>query len=232
MNTIWEVFLEAEKKAGTAEGVFVRPAKVSSPYYELSLDFLNEEVLASGMEVEMNPLYRYPEVFQKYLTMDEVSEEEQEERNVVFNQVIHYFYEIERYRHFTREDYYIWLCMEELKEGTLGKQVAQEFCLLTNREQQMVGTMVLKSYQLGLSAELLREAARCLFSFCYVYQDDGRRRVLLYPGVKKDSKSQGKVALLRELFVPMGMELEIFWQHHFGIVGEEKTMVLDEIELD
>lgn len=232
MNTIWEVFLEAEKVNGTADGVNVKPAKVSSPYYELSLDFLNEAGLASGMEVEMNPIYRYPKVFQKYLTLDAVTEDEQEKRCNVFNQIMHYFYEIERYRHYTKEDCYIWLCIEEIKEGTLGKEIAQEFYLLTKREQQMVGSMVLKSYQLGLSLELLGEAARCLFPFCYVYQDDIFHRVLIYPGVKKDSKSQSKLDLLHKLFVPIGRKMEVFWQHHFGIIDEEETMVLNEIELD
>lgn len=232
MNVIWEVFQKIEKQNINLEQLEVIPAKVSSPYYEVSLDMLNENISEQRQRVEVNPLYRYPQVFEQYLHMEVIEKEEEEERNAVFNQIFHYFYEIEKYRQYKKEDIYVELLTGNLEEGCFGRQVKEAFEQLDKEEKTRVIKVLLRVYQLGISFETLREAAKVLFPKCYAYLDKKYKTVLLYTGMGMNGISLAKVELLNQLFMPIGLELEVFWKYHFGIVDVEETMVLDQMELD
>lgn len=232
MNVIWEVFQNIEKQNVNLDQLEVIPAKISSPYYELSLDVMNEKVREQGQRVEVNPLYRYPQVFAHYLNMEAINKEEEEERNGVFNQIFHYFYEIEKYRQYKKEDFYMELLTRNLEEACYGSQVRDAFEPLDREEKQKVVKALLRVYRLGLSFEMMREAAKLLFPKCYVYFDKKCKTVLLYTGAGMNRASIAKAELLKELFMPIGLDIEVFWKYHFGIVDVEETMVLDQMELD
>lgn len=53
--------------------------------------------------------------------------------------------------------------------------------------------------------------------------------LLVYLGVKETKEEQEKAAFLRELFLPMQEKVYYFYEHHFGIIGVEETMVMDEM---
>ena len=40
-----------------------------------------------------------------------------------------------------------------------------------------------------------------------------------------------KMQFVKDMFLPIGFELRIFWQYHFGIIGIDATMKLDEMAL-
>ncbi|CAM5263560.1 Iron-dependent peroxidase OS=Lysinibacillus sphaericus OX=1421 GN=LS41612_08705 PE=4 SV=1 [Lysinibacillus sphaericus] len=55
--------------------------------------------------------------------------------------------------------------------------------------------------------------------------------LLLYIAQKKTERNDSKVQLIQELFLPVSFHMEVYWEYHFGIIGTEETMKLDQIAL-
>ena len=45
----------------------------------------------------------------------------------------------------------------------------------------------------------------------------------------KTEENIKKVEFLKEIFLPIGLELDLFWEYHFGVIGVEITMRIGEI---
>ena len=57
------------------------------------------------------------------------------------------------------------------------------------------------------------------------------KQILLYVSNNENTEDAEVIALVQELFLPLGYELDIFWEKHFAVIGQEQTMQLDEIKL-
>ncbi len=55
--------------------------------------------------------------------------------------------------------------------------------------------------------------------------------VLIYIGADNNDLNRGKIDLLQEMFLPIGYSTRMFWKNHFGIIGVNDTMKIDEIEI-
>ena len=65
-----------------------------------------------------------------------------------------------------------------------------------------------------------------------VYKNKCReKQILLYVSNNENTEDAEVIALVQELFLPLGYELDIFWEKHFAVIGQEQTMQLDEIKL-
>lgn len=40
-----------------------------------------------------------------------------------------------------------------------------------------------------------------------------------------------RLQFLQDMFLPIDHQVYLFWEHHFGIIGVEETMVVDEVVL-
>ena len=55
--------------------------------------------------------------------------------------------------------------------------------------------------------------------------------ILVYIGVKKEKRISGKMDFLVRMFVDLPYHVDIYYECHFGIIGMESTMRIDEIAL-
>ena len=55
--------------------------------------------------------------------------------------------------------------------------------------------------------------------------------ILVYIGVKKEKRISGKMDFLVRMFVDLPYHVDIYYECHFGIIGVEATMRIDEIAL-
>lgn len=53
----------------------------------------------------------------------------------------------------------------------------------------------------------------------------------MYIGVKKEKRISGKMDFLVRMFVDLPYHVDIYYECHFGIIGVEATMRIDEIAL-
>lgn len=91
---------------------------------------------------------------------------------------------------------------------------------------------MLKLYQTGEEIYLLKDTFKRLFKGCLIYiKSEEQDELLIYISQKKSQQNEQKVQLIQEIFLPIGFQLEVFWQYHFGIIDAEQTMQLDRIAL-
>ncbi len=55
--------------------------------------------------------------------------------------------------------------------------------------------------------------------------------MLLYINIRENDREAGRLRFVTDMFLPVGYELRVFFEYHFGIIGVEGTMVTDEIAL-
>lgn len=57
------------------------------------------------------------------------------------------------------------------------------------------------------------------------------RQVLVYVGVKETEGDRERLEFLEDMFLPINYQVFLFWEHHFGIMDIDETMVMDEMVL-
>ena len=67
-------------------------------------------------------------------------------------------------------------------------------------------------------------------SFVYV-SNEAARQILIYVGEKETDGERERLVFLQDMFLPIDHQVYLFWEHHFGIIGVEETMVVDEVVL-
>lgn len=89
---------------------------------------------------------------------------------------------------------------------------------------------LMKMYVCGSGAEIFRCAITYLFPDSCLYAMENKR-ILIYINQNENLDISRKIDISAGLFLPLGTETDIFWNKHFGIIGIDGTMILDEIEL-
>ncbi|MBR3771302.1 MAG: hypothetical protein IKL07_03450 [Clostridium sp.] len=226
MNIVWDVFVNALKKGISFDEITIVPAGSFSPYYELSSGCLNQTEVYAGDIYEVNPIYRYPDIFTQLLEV-----EAEEEKKTLFNELFHFFYKVENELNDTRETFEISLLARDFEQGVYGMNIRDLFAFFTHDEKMLMAKLLRMQYRHGQSRKLLAMAVKQVFSLSYLYEMAEEKKILIYPGVRKCYVAEQKLAFIQQFFIPIDYEIEPYWRFHFGIMEVEETMRLDEVEL-
>ena len=63
------------------------------------------------------------------------------------------------------------------------------------------------------------------------HNNDCPDEILIYTGMEKNEKTEQRIRCLTELFLDIRYHVEIYYEHHFGIIGINDTMHIDEIAM-
>lgn len=229
IHSACEYMLYAQENGIQPADITFIPAKAFSPYMECLPANLNQIELKENRTIEVNPNYHYEEIFTKLLTAEN-QDNLQELQKFIFDFWIHEVFEIERLAGMTKQSFARKRCIQEILQGSLGDKYRQEFESLTREEQDALMGQIYNLYSGGDGRILFGNALRAFLSDIYVYMLENEK-ILLYIGEKETYMARRKIALLQDIFLPMGIETDIFWNKHFGVFEIEETMVLDEIAL-
>lgn len=228
MNYIWDLLIRAEDEGLSKKDIKFILAKTFSPYMELSPKFLNAHFVESVVEV--NPYYRYHEIFKNLFHLE--NDEEEEFREVLFDIVIHFLAEIDRMQGMSKREFFIRFVLREIEAGVFGKSVQDKLQVFTKKEKEIFALNILRLYQTGDEIYLLKDTMKKLFKGCIIYlKSEEVDELLVYIGQKQSESNQLKVQLIQESFLPIGFQMEIYWNNHFGIIDIEETMKIDRIVL-
>lgn len=205
------------------------PAKSFSPYIECQSESINQIKLEKNKKIEVNPFYRYESVFAKLLAIDNDAIL-QELKEFVFDFWIHEIFEIERLSGMTGKAFERMYLAEEIINGLFGARVRREFELFDKREQSDLLYQVIHLYSGGDCSVLFCNALKSIFLNIFVYTLN-ENKILLFVNENESTVLRKKISFIKDIFLPIEMELDVFWNRHFGVFGIEETMVLDEIEL-
>lgn len=228
MNYIWDLVISAEQNGQARKHISFVPAVRYSPYMELSQVDLNS--IHPDRIVEVNPYYRFYDFFRDYFDVNNL--EDLELRHTLFDIVIHFLAELDLYQGMNKQEYYIKFVLKDFEDGVYGRKARDAIRLFNRHERERIAVNLLRLYETGSSMYLLRETMRNIFRGSTIYlNDNGKDEMLFYVGQAETTVTRAKVELIIALFLPVHFTAEIYWRHHFGMIGVDETMRIDGIAL-
>lgn len=180
-------------------------------------------------QIRMNGMYRFEDVIGPLLQEDDVSEEL---RAWLFDVLMHYLTGIAYREGFSVHAYKVRQYMEDIEKGCYGGEIRQLYRNLGMDDKYYINDGLHRQENTRESVQLFADMLVKLVGFGTVYQNLlDADEILYYAGKRQDKETEEKIRLVRLLFLPLGYTLRIFWETHFGVLGEEQTMQLGAVEL-
>ena len=230
MRELWEIVLEAKKEQIPLKDLrFVHEGK-GSAYMELSLPLMNQEELHGEKVIGVNTYCRFYSIFKHMYQPDQ--KEFPYLRNSLTNLILHLLAENDARRGMTKEEYYKKLLIRDIQSGVFGKEAIQVFAHMEKEEQDKLMSGWLRSYRTGSSLAIFIDMVHSLIDNSIVYHNnDFPEELLVYTSSRKTDELEQRLQFLIELFLDIQYRVEIYYEYHFGIIGMEDTMQIDEIAL-
>lgn len=229
MNYIWDVVIRAHQSGLPKEKIVFTLAKSYSPYMELAPANLNFNQV-DDLQIEINPYYRFYEIFKDMFNIN--NEEDVELRNVLLDITIHFLDGIDRMQGMNKTEFYHQFIRREILDGRLGPQIREKFVLFSEPEQTILVANYLQLLVSGEMLYLLKETIRKIFKNSTIYANYETVNELMFfiPAEKTDLRVT-KLELIKDLFLPLKFTTLTYWKDHFGIIGNDETMLIDSIAL-
>ena len=230
MNYLWEAVLAAGEQGMDTDRLRVGMAEGFFGYMELSNPYLNQQELSGLPVIEMNPYYRFYHIFKELCHPDQ--EEFPRLRESMFNMIFHLLAENDILSGMTRKEYYKELLFRDIREGLYGPLIPEEIGLFDRNGRETLLSGMLRQYETGSSLDIFKDMMEDLIEESIVYQsNDDFREILVFAGQREEEGIRKKMDLLIRLFVELPYHVEIYYEHHFGIMGIDCTMEMDEMVL-
>ncbi|EHI97919.1 hypothetical protein CDLVIII_1217 [Clostridium sp. DL-VIII] len=228
MNYIWEMLLKADKQNMKREDIKFVHAKMSSPYMEISLNDLNLTSLPEDNVIEVNEYYRFYEIFKDLFNIN--IEENQELREVLLDVLLHYLGELDLKMGLCKTEFYKKFLFKDILNSVFGEKLAKDILCFEKEELDVLLNGFITIYRAGISLQLFKEVLRKIFVNSVIYISKERpKNVYIYLDEYQEKKLETKINVIVETFLPINMKPLIFWDKHFGIIGLENTMKINEI---
>lgn len=227
MNLAWEAALCADKSGFDREEVRYIPSRNCSPYVEVILENLNATTLTHS-EVEINPLYRFSNLFSDMFDIN--LNEYQMSRKLFFDIFLHYIVQLDLRQGLSRKQYQLRYILKDFLADVCEVQSESVILQMEPEHVAVLLRLVWKLYRCGSSILLFKEVMKAIYPSSIIYESrEKANQLLIYIGEKKTEKSRGQMELLQAVFLPINKQVYLFWEHHFGIIGIDQTMILDEM---
>jgi hypothetical protein len=228
MNYIWDLVIKANRAGTPMEKLTFAPAKSYSPYMELSNENINFKQVDS--EIEINPYYRFYEIFKDLFNIN--NEADLELRKVLFDITIRFLTELDLRQGMNKTEYYLRFIRRDLGSGCFGPKIRDGFGLLDEFEQNVVTENVYRLLITGEMLPLLRETIRLIFINSTIYANyEAANELLFFIAAERTELNLLKLELIKELFLPLKFVTITYWKDHFGVIGMDETMRVDQIAL-
>lgn len=80
--------------------------------------------------------------------------------------------------------------------------------------------------------EAFKKVFKAIFSDSIIYDRlTSETNIVIYLNYKKTKENMLKVDFIKEMFLPLGLEVDLFWEKHFGVIGVDITMRIGEIAI-
>ncbi|MEY8356566.1 hypothetical protein AALB39_24885 [Lachnospiraceae bacterium 54-53] len=230
MNYLWEVMLQLKKQGMPERELRFKMPREFSPYMELSTPCLNQKTLEEGSVLEVNPYYRFYNIFKDFYKPD--SHEFPKLKENLFHLIFHQLMQNDALSGMTREEYHKKLLYQDLLENAFGVQAKEAVTLFDRDERETVLSGLLKQYETGSSLDMFKDMMEALIPNNIVYHSSQNSyEILVYIGCRKEKTIVDKMNFLTRMFVELPYHVDIYYEYHFGIMGIEETMGMDEIIL-
>ena len=221
MNGFWKAVSE------DIENVRIRQADSFGPYSEFTERWLEEKTMPK--QVSVNGFYRFDAIMQALFGEERV---EPAIQDWLFDVYMHALVPIGLRTGMSYQELQIRQKWNALADGTYGEKNAEIFCSLDSDRKYYIAHALWSQEQTGAGIRKFADVMVRTLEKGIVYKNKCReKQILLYVSNNENTEDAEVIALVQELFLPLGYELDIFWEKHFAVIGQEQTMQLDEIKL-
>ncbi len=226
MNYIWELLIRAEEEGIEPKEITFKYPAVFSPYMELNFESLNTTTVMR--EVDVNPYIRFNDIFATLF--DRNNHEDIELREKIFDILIHFLGEVDRWQGMNKREYYIQFVVDEILTGAFGRKIQAYFELCNPIEREIIASSVLRMYKLGESIYVFKDTVQSIFKYSIIFANAREKdELMIYICEAKTPLSEKKLSVLKDLFLPFQFDVEIYWEYIFGIIDVDEAMQLDRI---
>lgn len=230
MRYLWEVVLETQQKGIPLSSIRFTHAPNCSAYMELALTCLNQTDIYSNMAVEVNTYYRFYSIFKDIYEPNQ--RDYKQIKDSLTNLILHVLTENDVRRGMTKEEYYKKMLIKDIKSGNSGEIAKHVIPMLENTSRERLLSGWLRTYQTGSSLTIFIDMIHGLIDNSIVYHSKNYpNEILIYIGSKRTDEIEQIIQCVIEICLDIRYHVEIFYEYHFGIIGIEETMMIDEIAI-
>lgn len=235
MRYLWEVLLAAKEEGIPEEKLRFIHAPLGSGYMELSLPCLNQTWLEEDgqpgeITIGVNTYYRFYDIFHDMFPPD--SADFPALRESLTNLSLHMLAWNDVRRGLTKENYHKRLLAKEILEGGFGEMTKSVFLSMNRRDQEQLLGGWLRSFRAGSALSVFLDIVHGLVADSIVYHNNEEPdEILIYTGLKQERSLEQRIRFLIDTFLDIRYQVEIFYEYHFGVIGVEETMQIDEIAI-
>lgn len=228
MNYIWDVLLKAAKEKLNKNNITFVNAKVSSPYLEIAFDELNTTTIKENCKIEVNPNYRFYEIFKDLFNINLT--EDEEIRNFILDILMHYLAKLDLKSGLCKKELYKKFILNDMMNGVYGQKLENINKYFNDKEINCLLNGFIHLSKTGTSLYIFNKVMKEIFERSIILlSKDKENDMYIYLGVKKNSRLQNKIEIILDSFLPINMKVNLFWNKPFGIIGIKETMKIDEI---
>lgn len=228
MNYIWDVIVKAKNKDIDLKNISFKLASSYSAYMELSTGTINFNKIED--EVEINPYYRFAEIFKDLFAPNYGRYEEL--RTVFLDIVIHFLSQVDIQQGLDKVEYRKKFIYREIKNGYFGEIVKEGMKYFSLQERNIFLQNIYKFYNTGNHIYYLKDSLKRIFGATIFYVSRGNENeVITYINRPKNRVNLRKLKVLKAMFLPVNFRMITYWQEHFGIIGVAETMEIGKISI-
>ena len=226
MNYLWENFLEIDPKKQ-----YIRQAEVFSPYFEImEEDASDSDSTKQGGTIEYNGMYRFGKIFAPLYENRNPGSSQSVEG--CFDVISHFLVEMDLLKGMTKEEYKLRSLMEEIKRGGYGRENGEIFRQLDAFKQYKICHYMQMTENSGASPAIFARCVTDLLEKGTVYANKIQpETMMVYVGCSCNKEDDRLLELLQRLFLPLSFKVQIFWEHHFGLVDKNETLQYENIQI-
>ena len=131
-----------------------------------------------------------------------------------------------------KKDIIIKEMVKNIEKGAFGEDIKGNFKVFKEYEKVIIADGLYCMYNFLDMLEAFKKVFKAIFSDSIIYDRlTSETNIVIYLNYKKTKENMLKVDFIKEMFLPLGLEVDLFWKKHFGVIGVDITMRIGEIAI-
>lgn len=199
-----------------------------SPYLELNNNSFNS--FEDNTEIELNPYYRFSKEIQDLLS-PELYNLKGKVIDKFLNINFHLLGEIDLYIGQNKKDIYVKEIIKGIECGDLGEYLKVNIQLFKGYEKHIIADILYELYTHLNMINSFKKVIKLLFPDSIFYDNlSSKNNLILYLNYTKNENKE-RLNVIKKIFYPIGLDIDIFWEVHFGVIGVPITMKIGEVSI-
>lgn len=230
LNTyIWQILQEAQHNGVEHNNIKFEASNNLSPYVETFTQFKTEGISEDSIiSIEVNLLHR----FSKFFNNLNKNCNDETVKDIITDLILHFLGTLDLKNGLNKNSIYEGMLYDDILEGAFGKEISKKIKVFYESEKSILLQYIVDLYMNGNGEKSFLKVVEGIFNNVLFYKrQDRKNEFILFIDVDRSQEAEEKLEVIEKIFFPFDKKLDIVWKHHFGIIGIEETMKIDEINI-